>query len=81
MRRKSTVWEGRLFRNPAGHRYGESLGIGKSPDIPRQVIVDPLTANLTAWGDRVVFIRLKQINIITPIQIIEGKELAGQKLV
>jgi hypothetical protein len=84
------------FRRIAGHYLPASLGqvgrfevvksIGASnrwaeSAITQQVIVDPLTSNLTDWGNRIVFIRIEQIDVVAPLQVIQWEHFAGQELV
>ena len=51
------------------------------PVVTEQVIVDPLPPNLADRGNRIIFIRFEQVDIVAPLQIIQGERFAGQELV
>lgn len=49
--------------------------------VARQIVVDPLPANLPGRGDRVVVVRLQQIDLVALLDVVQRKRLTGQQLV
>ena len=51
------------------------------PGITQQVVVDALTTNPAGRGHGVVLTRIEQIDVISLLQVVQGKGRAGQELV
>jgi len=47
----------------------------------QQVVVDPLAADAAGMGHGVISLRVKQVDIVAPVQILEQKSSAREKLV
>jgi hypothetical protein len=54
---------------------------GAEPMVTEEVVVDPLSANPTRRDNRIILIRVEQINVVALLQVIQREGFPGQKFV
>lgn len=59
--------------------FGAPYGWAESPDA-EQVVIDPVSSDPADRGDRVIFLRIEQVDIVALLEVFQRQCLSGQEL-